>query len=123
MEWRIVRNMVTQTFIMVTVTANSLVIKLRSTPWTWGMLNQQVATAEITWRAAAKRILAQPSSAEVSCTAEATCMERHLTALQSQRAEASLTVNTTPQPLQDATLEARTTAIHTMTKPCSRASN
>ena len=123
MEWRIVRNMVTKTSIAIMVMVNSLVTKLRSTPWTWGMLNQQVATAEITWRAAAKRISAQPSSVEVICTAEPTCMERHLTALQSQRAEASTTANTTPKPQQDATLEARTTVIHTMTKPCSRASN
>jgi hypothetical protein len=133
MEWRIVRNMVTKTSIAIMVTASSLVTKLRSTPWTWGMLNQQVARAEITWRAAAKQILAQPSSAEVICTAEATCMERHLTALLmfmnfqlvliSQRAEASITVKTKPKAQQDTTLEARTTVIHTMTKPCSRASN
>ena len=123
MEWWIVRNMVMTTFITIMVMAIRLVTKLRSTPWTWGMPNQQVATAEITWPAAAKRMLAQPSLAEVSCTAEVTCMEPHLTALQSQRAEASTTANTTPKPLQDATLEARTTAIHTMTKPCWRASN
>ena len=100
MEWWIVRNMVMKTSITIMATTTSLVTKLRSTPWIWGMGNQQVTKAEITWRAVpAKGISAgQPSSAEVICTAKVTCMEHHLlTALLRPRAKATITVNTNPK--------------------------